>query len=200
MARRFVEGLGLPWQQQHQIWMGGWLPHEIKATDAVWSRADMLADRAGDDQTGRAMYLDQRMYLADGVLVKVDRAAGAYGIEVRSPFLDHSIVELAASMGTGHHIRGMTNKRVLRAAMAPLLPDTVRSRPKKGFGTPVGPWLRGSSRSLLQDLPDRTAPWIPSDICAKFVTEHLNGEADHRRRLWSAIVLANWAEGPHGLG
>ena len=155
--------------------MGGWLPHEIQATDDVWARVDRLADRAGDDHTGRAMYLDQRMYLADGVLVKVDRAAGAYGIEVRSPFLDHSIVELAASMGTGHHIRGMANKRVLRAAMAPILPEPVRTRPKKGFGTPVGPWLRGSSRILLKDLPDRTAAWIPSDTCAKIVAEHIDG-------------------------
>ena len=200
MARRFVQGLNLPWQRRHQLWMGSWLPEEIGIEATVWARADQIAEAVGTDPIGRAMSLDQRMYLSDGVLVKVDRAAGAHGIEVRSPFLDHSIVELAASMGTGHHIRATANKRVLRAAMADVLPNDIRSRPKKGFGTPVGPWLRGSSRHLLDDLPERTASWIPPDACRRAVTEHIDGSADHRRRLWSALVLAQWAEGPHGLG
>jgi len=199
MARRFVEGLGLPWQRRHQIWMGSWLPEEIGIHEAVWERVDALSSQAGEDDIGRAMFLDQRLYLSDGVLVKVDRAAGAYGIEVRSPFLDHSIVELGASMGTGHHIRGTANKRVLRSAMASILPEGVCHRPKKGFGTPVGPWLRGSSRHLLDNLPERTAAWIPEDDCAQAIAQHIAGEVDHRRRLWSALVLAQWAEGPHGL-
>jgi asparagine synthase (glutamine-hydrolysing) len=200
MARRFLDGLGLPWQRRHQVWMGSWLPNELGVGDAVWARPDQIAESAGADPIGRAMSLDQRMYLSDGVLVKVDRAAGAHGIEVRSPFLDHSVVELAASMGTGHHIRGTANKRVLRAAMANVLPEAVRSRPKKGFGTPVGPWLRGASSHLLDGLPDRTANWIPPEACAQAISEHLSGQTDHRRRLWSALILAHWAEGPHGLG
>lgn len=198
MARRFVEGLGQPWQRRHQIWMGSWLAEEISATEAVWQRPDHIAETSTSDPVGRAMGLDQRMYLSDGVLVKVDRAAGAHGIEVRSPFLDHSIVELAADMGTGHHIRGTASKRILRQAMASELPESVLTRPKRGFGTPVGPWLRGSSRHLLDNLPERTADWIPPEACARAIREHLSGEADHRRRIWSALVLAQWAEGPHG--
>jgi asparagine synthase (glutamine-hydrolysing) len=200
MARRFVLGLGLPWQRRHQVWMGSWLAEEINASAGVWSRPDQIALTSCADPIGRAMALDQQMYLADGVLVKVDRAAGAHGIEVRSPFLDHTVVELAASMGTGHHIRGIANKRVLRAAMAELLPTSVLERPKKGFGTPVGPWLKGHARHLLDDLPERTAPWIPPATCARVVQEHCDGIADHRRRLWTALTLAQWVEGPHGLG
>ena len=200
MAKRFVSGLDEPWQRRHQVWMGSWYAAEIGADEAVWSRTDTLAQAAGTDTVGRAMGLDQRMYLSDGVLVKVDRSAGAHGLEVRSPFLDHSIGNLAAQMGTGHHIRGRATKRVLRAAMEGVVPDPARTRTKKGFGTPVGPWLRGPCQHLLEDLPTRTAAWIPEAACANAISEHLSGTADHRRRLWSALVLAEWMDGPHGPG
>ena len=199
MAKRFVLGLDQPWHRRHQVWMGSWLPEEIDAADVAWKRADEIAQHAGSDTVGRAMALDQRMYLSDGVLVKVDRASGAHGLEVRSPFLDDSIGNLAAQMGTGHHIRGRATKRVLRAAMEGIVHEPARTRTKKGFGTPVGPWLRGPCQHLLRDLPSRTSAWIPESACARAVKEHLSGAADHRRRLWSALVLAEWADGPHGL-
>ena len=198
MAKRFVSGLNEPWQRRHQVWMGSWYASEIGADEAAWARTDSIAQESGGDTVGRAMGLDQRMYLSDGVLVKVDRAAGAHGLEVRSPFLDHSIGTLAAQMGTGHHIRGRSTKRVLRAAVEGVVPEAARTRAKKGFGTPVGPWLRGPCQHLLTDLPERTASWIPEATCANTISEHLSGSADHRRRLWSALVLAEWLEGPHG--
>ncbi len=200
MARRFVDGLEYPWARRHQIWMGSWLPEELDVAERVWDRVDEVGAESGDDTVGRAMGLDQRMYLSDGVLVKVDRAAGAHGIEVRSPFLDHSILNLASEIGTGHHIRGQTMKRVLREAARGVVPEAARTRQKKGFGTPVGPWLRGPCRHLLDDLPARTAAWIPAEICRRTIDQHLSGEADHRRRLWTALTLAEWLEGPHGPG
>ena len=199
MARRFVEGLGEPWQRRHQIWMGAWLPSELELDPSVWAETDQHAAGAGSDVVGRAMQLDQRMYLADGVLVKVDRASGAHGIEVRSPFLDHSIVELSAQMGTGHHIRGTQGKRALRRAMHDLLPESTREIGKKGFGVPIGPWLRGSSRSMMNGLSERTREWINPDRLEQCIAEHVAGTADHRRRLWTAIVLGAWRQGPHGI-
>jgi asparagine synthase (glutamine-hydrolysing) len=200
MARRFVHGLGLDWQRRHQVWMGAWLPEELNVSESVWEQTDRVAGAAGSDPVARAMYLDQRMYLGDGVLVKVDRAAGAHGIEVRSPFLDHSIVELAAAMGSGHHTRPGTTKRVLRQAMEGILPETTRTAAKKGFGAPVGPWLRGDATHLLDNLADATADWIPPDLLRRCIQEHRAGTADHRRRLWSALILARWRMGPHGCG
>ncbi len=198
MARRFVDGLGHEWPQRHQIWMGAWLPIELGADDQLWTECNAHADGAGSDTIGRAMYLDQRLYLSDGVLVKVDRAAGAHGIEVRSPFLDHSVVELAAQMGTGHHVRGKQGKRVLRRAMVGLLPNQTVTAAKKGFGTPIGPWLRGPARHLLDGIEERTQEWIDPNRLRQCVTEHTQGIADHRRRLWTAIILGRWRHGPHG--
>lgn len=198
MARRFVDGLGYAWPQRHQIWMGAWLPSELSLHAHVWAECDAHAAAAGSDTMGRAMYFDQRLYLSDGVLVKVDRAAGAHGIEVRSPFLDHSVVELAAQMGTGHHIRGKQGKRVLRRAMKGLLPDRTVNAAKKGFGTPIGPWLRGPARHLLDGIEDRTHDWIDPDRLRQCISEHTEGTADHRRRLWTAIILGRWRQGPNG--
>ena len=198
MAKRFMDGLGLPWQRRHQVWMGAWLPEEIGGTEAIWRRFDDVASRAGEDPIARAMFLDQRTYLSDGVLVKVDRAAGAHGLEVRSPFMDHSLVELCAQMGSGHHTLGRQTKRVLREAMKSTLPQEVTQRRKKGFGAPVGPWLQGPATHLLDDLPQQLSDWIEPRLMQQRIDEHRAGTADHRRRLWSAFMLASWLNGPHG--
>jgi len=110
--------------------------------------------------------------------------------------MDHTIVELAAQMGIGHKLRGRTGKRVLREAMADALPDAVLNRKKQGFGAPVGPWLRGPCSHLLDTLPDRVADWIAPDQVQRCISEHRSGSEDHRRRLWSALMLATWLEGP----
>jgi asparagine synthase (glutamine-hydrolysing) len=196
-ARRFAQGLGMPWGRRHQVWMGAWLPDELQAGPEVWEQVDAHAQELATlDPISRAMALDQRLYLPEGVLVKMDRASGAHGIEVRSPFLDVSVVELAAQIPLGHKWRARSSKHVLRVAMKGDLPEDICTRTKQGFGTPVGPWLRGPCRHLLDGLEDRVAPWIDPDLLRRVRQEHDAGTADHRRRLWSALVLANWLEGP----
>lgn len=195
MARRFTEGLRLSWAHRHQHWMGAWSADELRPSPALGSIVDAHAALAGDtDMVSRAMFLDQRMYLADGVLVKVDRASMAHGVEVRSPFLDHTMVELAASIPVGHKLQGRTSKVVLKRAVADLLPTETVGRKKKGFGTPVGPWLRGPCAHLLDGLPDALADLVPPDTLARTIREHDAGTHDHRRRLWSALVLARWRD------
>lgn len=194
MARRFFAALEGPWARRHMAWMGAWLPDELRAVaPEVYAPIDRWADEAeGADAVGRALYLDQRAYLTDGVLVKVDRASMAHGVEVRSPFLDHRIVSLAADMPTEMKVRGAETKRVLRAAAAGRVPPFVLERPKKGFGSPIGPWLRGPARGLLHGVEDAIADLVDPTLFRAVVDAHQRGEADHRRRLWSAIVVARW--------
>lgn len=199
MARRFLEGLDLPWARRHQVWMGAWLPQELDLEPGIYDVLDAHAAAAEHtDAPSRAMYLDQRMYLSDGVLVKVDRASMAHGVEVRSPFLDHSIVELAADMSREMKLSRGESKRVLKVVARELLPAEVVDRPKKGFGTPVGPWLRGPARSLLDGLPEAVEDLVPPELLRRCIQEHLDGRADHRRRLWSALCVARWRQGPWG--
>lgn len=193
MARRFTEGLALPWAHRHQHWMGAWGAAELPAAPDLAGIVDGHARPvAHADPVSRALYLDQRLYLADGVLVKVDRASMAHGVEVRSPFLDHTLVELAASIPSGHKLHGRTGKVVLKRAVADLLPPEIIHRKKKGFGAPVGPWLRGPCTGLLDGLPDALADLIEPDRLQRVIREHRAGARDHRRRLWSALVLARW--------
>lgn len=193
MARRFSSGLDLGWAARHQHWMGAWSGRELPPATSLPSILEAHASRVSDaDPVSRAMFLDQRMYLADGVLVKVDRASMAHGVEVRSPFLEHTLVELAASIPVGHKLHGRTGKVVLKRALQDALPAETLARRKKGFGTPVGPWLRGPCASLLDGLPDALADIVPPERMASVMAEHRSGRMDHRRRLWSALILARW--------
>jgi len=197
MARRFVDGLGLPWARRHQVWMGAWLPRELgldrSGAGDTWSVVDAHAAAcAQTDPASRALYLDQRLYLSDGVLVKVDRASMAHGVEVRSPFLDHLLVELAAQIPIGMKVRGSEGKRILKEAVADVVPAAIRARKKQGFGAPVGPWLRGPCAHLLDDLPAQLDDLIDPAHMRRVLDEHARGAADHRRRIWSALVLARW--------
>lgn len=206
LARRLVAGLALPLPRRNQVWLGAWLPEELEGLLGrgadPWTEVDRHADRSVDvhDAVDRAMYLDQRLYLADGVVQKVDRASMRHGVEVRAPFLSHELVELAARLPRGVLLRDHSTKRVLKAAVADLLPRELLVRAKKGFGTPLGPWLRGPARWLLDDLAERLEGSCDPAVVRRVTLEHLSGVADHRRRLWSLVVLSRWWGGPHGPG
>jgi asparagine synthase (glutamine-hydrolysing) len=199
-AKRFVAGLDFAHARRHQIWLGAFLPDEIGDLydEGVWSEVDAVAEGLSGDAVARAMALDQRLYLGDGVLTKVDRAAQGQGVEVRSPFLNHRFVELAAQIPTGLKVGPRKTKVVWRKSVEDLLPPAVMKRPKKGFGTPLGLWLKGPCTHLLDGLPDAVAPWLKPDAVAGWIAAHRSGEADNRRRLWTLLMLARWLDGPWG--
>ena len=210
MARRLLDGVGRSFAWRHQTWMGAWLPEEL-SLDGTLDRflEEETAASEGADPACRALHLDQRLYLADGVLVKVDRASMAHGVEVRSPFLDHRVVELAADIGLDHKVRlpsprtlrrggVFEGKRVLKTAVAELVPASTRARPKQGFGAPVGPWLRQSAPGVLESLVPQVEDLVSADLVQTVIREHRSGLADHRRRLWSLRVLAAWRASPWG--
>jgi len=204
MARRLLDGASRDFAWRHQTWMGAWLPEELEGIDRLDELLqEAVAGSVGTDPASRALHLDQRLYLADGVLVKVDRASMAHGVEVRSPFLDHRVVELAADIGIDHKVappgpralaRGgvFQGKRVLKAAAAPLVPESTRKRPKKGFGAPVGPWLQGLGSPALDTMVEAVADVVAPDRLRATIREHQDGVADHRRRIWSCWTLHQW--------
>ena len=107
--------------------------------------------RAGD-RTGAYLWFDQKYYLPDDILAKVDRISMAHSIEVRPPFLDHRIVEFAARLPDRLKIRGAQQKVVLRQLMKDRLPPAVLHRKKVGFDIPAHEWLRGPLLTLLQEV------------------------------------------------
>ena len=164
--------------------------------------ANGLPDHAGElsdhtaDQASRAMLADGALYLPGDLNAKIDRASMAVGLELRCPFQDHKVVELAYSLPTDWRCGWRRGKRLLRAAFADLLPGNIARRPKMGFGVPVGQWLRGPLRPLFVDVVlSRRA--LERGMFAPAVIENLlaendQGHSDHGGRLWSLLMLELW--------
>jgi asparagine synthase (glutamine-hydrolysing) len=158
------------------------------------SRAeDLVAEpfsRHVSDPAAAAGFADLGTYLANDILVKVDIASMANGLEVRCPFLDAEVVDLALRMPTA--VR--RNKAVLRRAFRDLLPASILGRGKMGFGVPLTEWLRGRLRPMLEDAMASLAKrgLLDAAEIGRLTTEHLTGAADHRDRLWLLLVLELW--------
>ncbi len=205
-ARRFAAGLDYPMPRRNQLWLGAFLPDELPAllgrpvSAGAWAEVDRWGEVSAPirDPARRAMFLDQRLYLGEGVLAKADRAAMLASLELRSPFMDHRLVGLSAVLPGGSYISGGRTKVLLRRAAAELLPPALRDRPKKGFGTPIGPWLKGPLSHLLDDLPERLEGVAEIGEVRRYIAEHRRGHRDHRRRLWSLMILGRWWRGPWG--
>jgi len=149
------------------------------------------------------MALDMRTYLPDDVLVKVDRASMAHSLEVRSPFLDRDVVELALSMPYEFKQKKSARKRILRDAFGDIVPSVVFDRPKMGFGVPMAAWLRGEWRNRAREL--LLDGWVSSiglfdrDGLERLLDEHQTKRFDHSYVLYSLIVMGIWGEST-GMG
>ena len=181
----------LEWWKEHQLWMGAWMPSELRRCDGLWDIAEFWSRQTNSSRVGDALFLDQRLYLAEGVLTKVDRASMAHGIEVRSPFLDHRIVELVSQIPLPFKLNRHGNKQILRGLL-PHLPKGIQKRRKKGFGSPVAQWMISSYSERLNTLPNALDSWIPNTSMHRILLEHREGSHNHRRRLWSAFILNEW--------
>ena len=181
----------LPWWEEHQLWMGAWMPSDLKRADGIWEIAEFWAKQSNSSRVGDALFLDQRLYLAEGVLTKVDRASMAHGIEVRSPFLDHRIVELVSDIPMEFKLNRQGNKQILRGLL-PTLSKQIQHRKKKGFGSPVAQWMISSCTDELDALPSALEMWVPYSKMRQVILEHREGSHNHRRRIWSAFMLSEW--------
>jgi asparagine synthase (glutamine-hydrolysing) len=209
-ARRFVAGMNYEEVARHHVWFGSFTPDEQAAlltTDAL-SKSDgdiyrearrLLAEDCDADNTVERMQnLDTRLYLAEDILTKVDRASMAVSLEVRAPFLDQRVAEYAASLPVSYKLRGRTTKYILKRAVGHLLPPFVTERGKKGFGVPVAEWLKGRLRPLARDLlsPERIrkAGLFNADYVQRLQDEHERGAANHRKLLWTLLMFELWHE------
>ena len=207
-AKRFVDGAALPSSLQHTRWMI-FLSDEDKAAlyqpglqaalnDA--SPASMIESYfrrvSQADPLTQQQYVDIKTYLVDDILTKVDRMSMAASIEARVPLLDHRIVEFAVNLPPRMKLRHGQTKVILRRAMADRLPAMVLNKPKQGFSVPLKHWLRGPLRPLMTDLLSvdsvRHRGYFQPQCIARWVSEHLDGRANHSHRLWALMVFELW--------
>jgi asparagine synthase (glutamine-hydrolysing) len=122
----------------------------------------------------------------------------AHSLESRVPFLDREVAELALALPTRHKVRGLAKKRLLRRAVAPLLPrEIVRAR-KRGFGVPAAAWFRGPlqgfAREVLSPERIRRQGYLDPDRVTAVIDEHVSGREDLSRNLWGLVSLSLWMD------
>jgi len=139
---------------------------------------------------------DVNNYLPDDLLVKMDVATMAYALEARSPFLDHKLMEFMARVPTKLKLRGGESKHLLKSALRGIIPDAILERPKKGFGVPLGRWLRGGLKEMLLDtvLSERALArgYFKAPAVREMVNAQMSGSDRYQYPLWDLLLLERW--------
>lgn len=150
-------------------------------------------ESAGADLLDRLLRLNLDTYLVEDLLVKVDRMSMAHALEVRSPLLDHRLVEFAFSLPREARIKGVTLKRVLKAAVGDLLPKELVHRRKRGFGVPLDRWFRTDLKKYLEGMvcskDARLHEWVSGEAVRSLVAHHQRGLENHGHTLWTLLTL-----------
>ena len=160
-----------------------------------------IADNMGPvfaDFRQQMMYRDTQTYLADDILVKLDRAAMAVSLEGRVPFLDHRLIELAWRVPMSAKIQGGIGKKILRDILYRHVPKDIIERPKMGFSVPIGEWLRGPLRDWAESLLDHSRITNEGLLNVSNVRavwqQHLNGNNSNIPNLWALLMFQAWLE------
>ncbi|HEY8316285.1 MAG TPA: asparagine synthase (glutamine-hydrolyzing) [Gaiellaceae bacterium] len=203
-AARFLDAAAVPRSERYGRLMQVF---SLDERAAIWSdlaKAEigtlsstglMLGAAPADGVTGLQL-LDLETYLPGDLLPKSDLASMAHSLELRSPLLDHRVVELGLSLPPALKWRGRDGKVALRRAFAADLPPLVAARGKIGFGVPLADWFRGElrpiARELLLDERARGRGWFDSAVVEQLLDDHLEGRADNGHRLWTLTMLELW--------
>lgn len=156
----------------------------------------LFADAGTEDLLDATLQVDVNSYLPDDLLVKVDIATMAHGLEGRSPFLDHPVMEFAAGLPRNMKLRGSEPKYLLKRIARRFLPAEVVDRPKKGFGVPLDHWFRGELNELAHDVllgtTARNRGYFRMDVVERLLREHEQGRCNWHYQLWNLLIFELW--------
>ncbi len=207
-AKNFVQASSLPKAQLYLRWVSAinedlkaeLYTEDFKRKTAAHSAAGVLKhwfDKANGAGAIDAMLLTDTMtYLPNDLLVKVDIASMANSLEARSPFLDHKVIEFAASLPEKIKVRGTETKYLLKKAASRLVPKEVLYRRKMGFGIPVGYWLKNEMKDFMSEvlLSEKSfnRGLFKPEVIKRLVSEHLAEKQNHTYPLWTLLMLELW--------
>jgi len=209
-AQRFVAAASLSPIERYLRWISAFdenaklnlYSDSFRQETAKFSTAGIIAPwfakANGSGIVDAALLTDTMTYLPNDLLVKMDIASMSVSLEARSPFLDHVLMEFAASLPEKLKLRRLTTKYLLKQVLKKLVPAENLTRRKMGFGVPIGYWFRGVMQPFLREtlLSDKALArglFQPEKV-RRIVDEHVEQKADHSHRLWSLLMLELWFE------
>lgn len=199
--KSFLRGMAYPSERNIQIWLGAFTEYEIKSlllheskNTSLFSAIDALVPPTVSESFDRASLYHLQSYLHRDILVKIDRATMAVGLEARTPFLDTDFAEFVLRLPASYK----RNKRILRELMNDRLPEVVLSRKKQGFGIPISSWFANELlpfvEKILSEERITSGGIFQYGYIRKLIHEHANKQYDHRKKLWTLIVFQLWYE------
>jgi asparagine synthase (glutamine-hydrolysing) len=207
-AQRLLEAVSLPRVARYTHWVSvfneqtkqplysDFFREQTRAADATGLLGEWFKRANGIGVLDAMLLTDQMTYLPNDLLVKVDIATMAVSLEARSPFLDHHVIEFAASLPQNLKLRGLTSKYLLKKVLRKLLPSENLKRRKMGFGVPIGHWFRGKMQPFLREVvlsekALRRGLFKPETV-RQLVELHTRGERDYSHQLWTLLMLELW--------
>ena len=208
LLQQFFKGAGISADIRFFLWLGFYSHEQKKNLLTKEAQEELLRSNPFEDvlnyvrQSGlisdfpRILYLCSKLYLQDGILVKVDRASMANSLEVRVPFLDHHVVEYAAGIPSVYKLKGLTTKYILKKASKELLPRHIIHRRKAGFMIPLAMWLQKELRPWVEEVCSEEA--IRQDgffeyACVRqLLDEHFQSVRDNRKLIWPIFCFQLW--------
>jgi len=204
-AKRFTRAAHLPPLERHHGWKVIFsedarcelLRSDRRgALDPLERYRARYAETEGAEPLARLLDVDLGIYLVDDLLVKTDRASMAHSLEARVPFLDSVVTEFALRLPSRLKVRGLSKKRVLRQAVAPLLPAELLRAKKQGFSIPAAAWLRGELEPMARETlsPDalRRQGFFDPAVVIRLIDDHVARRHDYSRQIWNLLVFSLW--------
>lgn len=196
---------------RHHTWFGMFSPEELDQLFAPqWASlhppiasifsplSQTLEGIRFDEVLTEMFYLDFRMRLEDKLLVKLDRTSMACSLEMRTPFLDHRLIEFVAGVPTNLKVRGFQGMYILRKAIEKQLPRKLVHRQKQRFKTPVAGWIRNELQPMVADALSegkvKSQGLFNAAYIERLLQEHSSGRADHWKLLWTLLCFQLWYE------
>ncbi len=206
--KRFVKSASLPKVERYFRWMSALdrqskenlYTEDFRRQTEKYNSSEILktwfAKSNGNSIVDATMFTDQQTYLPNDLLVKMDIASMANSLEARSPFLDHKVIEFAASLPVNIKLRGTETKYLLKKVASRIVPPEVLYRKKMGFGVPLTHWFRGALKDYLREvlLSEKSLKrgFLKPEGIKNFVEQHTTAKQDFTSQLWALLMLELW--------
>ena len=207
-VRRFLEHADEEPARRHHIWFGAFSPAVVEGlfsqdwrarhghTELFGPVENVLRGADFEENLMRLLYADFHLYLADDLLVKIDRAGMACSLELRTPYLDQRLVEFMTGLPCHLKLRGFKTKYLFKKVLRGRLPSNILDRQKRGFSVPTAEWIRSELRPLVEKMFSKDKlkreGILDPDTVHRLLEEHWSRRADHRRGLWALLMFQLW--------